>query len=1182
MPPFVPCKRQFSPEATASPAKPTPQSGTRNGGHRATLFQDVDAPSSVQKSAADTRRLIESLDNGDDSDSLSEVDSDEFEDVPPSKRRKTVQRKQEEEENDEDEEDDEGMEWEDAFGQNQTQPAQPPTDAEIGDISISLNEDGSYVEPIISLATGKKGPSKRERQTRYRTHCLHVMSLMWHNTVRNSWLNDKELHEILLDGLPDGVKREVRRWKEVMGGLSKKELEEKKKRVAAKGKGRGGRKSDTAGKGRNWSYDAEHLEQGIPNLSRGDPLLRLLKVLAAYWRKRFIITAPCLRKLGYMPIKRLRDDIRAWEKDKSNADAHGERIETREALRKLAKAGEGSKDVGAQLFCALLRGLGLEARMVANLQPAGLSFNAKEEANLKPAKSAVKIEEADETSEIEVATPVSKAKPSDGVELSAKKTKKPASKPKEERPTRRSERGDKTQPISLDDTDSELSDPPDEEDNRIPDIQSDSDDELSLIDVTPAPRKRPSKKYDRDLSYPNYWTEVCSPVSHKYIPVDPIVLSTIASTEDLLCTFEPRGARADKAKQVIAYTLAYSSDGSAKDVTIRYLKRHQLPGKTKGIRVPVEKIPIHDKRGKIKKYENFDWFRTVMSMYDRPQKWRTVADDLEEQTDLKPFKPTKVGEAGADAPEQRESLQWYKQSAEFVLEQNLRREEALLPDATPVKTFTPPAKKGATSEPETFQVYRRADVVACKTTESWHKEGRAIRTGEQPLKSVPIRAVTLQRKRELEDALRETGTKPLQGLYSREQTEWIIPPPIGPDGHIPKNAFGNMDVYVPSMVPRGAVHLPLKGVKGVCKKLGVEFAEACVGFEFGKQRAVPVIHGVVIGLKDEKVVRQRWREEQEVLKAREDGKRTAVALGNWRKMVVGLRILERMKAEYDVSGGISEERNPFVEKARREGRSGAVVDLTGDGTDEDQEGVNEDDMAGGFFQPGHDEEEVPQRRQDHQSSRGDEVKAELHLDDDDGNTGGGFLPDENEENNASPVPGEDFSGGGGFLLDESSSHNEAEHKSANGSSLKTHALPAQRSAPMSLQAMHAPGPSASLVTEADQSDIESPPLSTSKTKKPVPKSSIKKKPIPRAKPTTKAKSPAKATPLKSAYFGGSGPRSRSAKFEDPSDEDSDDHDEQAVIAKDDDDRDDDGEDEAASEEEIVTPRRTTRRTRGRT
>jgi xeroderma pigmentosum group C-complementing protein len=1102
--------------------------------------------------------LIDSLDNDDDSDSLSEVDSDEFEDVPPSKRQKVTGRAQKKD-GSEDDDEDEGMEWEDAFGQTSNAPAQPVAEPEIGDISISLNEDGTHVEPIISLATGKKGPSKRERQTRYRTHCLHVMSLMWHNTVRNSWLNDKELHKILLDDLPDGAKREVRRWKEAMGGLTKKELDAKKKAVAAKGKGKGGRKGTSNSNGRDWSYDAEHLEQGVANLSRGDPLLSLLKFLAAYWRKRFIITAPCLRKQGYMPIKRLRDDIRAWEKDKGNAELFGERIENREALRELAKAGEGSKDVGAQLFCALLRGLGLEARMVANLQPAGLSFNSKEEANLKPNKAAVKDEKVDDASDAEVDTPMSKGKASAGAKVSVKKRKESAPKLKQEKPTRRSSRGDKAQPISLD-TDSELSDPPTDADAENTENANDSDSDLSVIDVTPAPRKRPTKKYDRDLAYPNYWTEVCSPVTHKYIPVDPIVLSTIASTEELLCTFEPRGARADKAKQVIAYTLAYSFDGSAKDVTVRYLKRHQLPGKTKGMRVPIEKIPIHDKRGKIKKHENYDWFRTVMSTYDRPQKWRTVADDLEEQTDLKPFKPARSGEAGADVPEQKESLQWYKQSAEFVLQPHLRREEALLPTAKPVKTFTPPNKKGATSAAETLQVYRRADVVTCKTTESWHKEGRAVRSGEQPLKSVPIRAVTLQRKRELEDALRETGEKPLQGLYSREQTEWIIPPPIGPDGHIPVNAFGNIDIYVPSMVPKGAVHLPLKGVKGVCKKLDVQFAEACVGFEFGKQRAVPVIQGVVINLKDEKAVRQRWREEQEVLRAREDERRTAAALGTWRKMVIGLRILERMRVEYDTSGG-AEERNPFVEKAKREGRGGGIVDLTSDGDGNDDRGhLDEDEMAGGFFQPGHEEEEVPQsRRSPHKREPSAELKAEL---DEEDHLRGGFLPDEDDEAEASTNhQGEDV-GGGGFLLDEEEPfEDEGERKQTMAMSRSS------RSAPMSLQAMHAARYPDATATDAEESDEASIPKSKARTKIPnSSRSAQAKKPTPRAKTAAKAKR-GKATPLKSGYFGGG----RASVNEDE------DHDD--GLDDDNDDEDDDLDDQA-SEEEIITPRRTTRRTRG--
>lgn len=985
MPPFVPRKRQFSPEPTSSPV-PSRHRGTPKSDKKSSLWTDIDAPSTAHRSAADTKKLIESLnDDDDDGDSsLSEVDSDEFEDVPPVKRQKTGAANGRKDADEEGEVDDDEMDWEDAIGESKAAAAGPTgADVDIGDISISLNEDGSYVEPTISLATGKKGPSKRERQMRSQTHCLHVLSLLWHNTVRNSWLNDKELQRILVEGLPDGVKREVRRWREAMGTLSKEELAAKKRKSGGRGRSSGNNLTN----GRDWNYDAEHLEQGVPNLSRGDPLLRLLKVLTAYWRKRFLITAPALRKHGYKPLRRLRDEIRAWEKDKQDLE-HGERIENREALRELAKKAEGSRDVGAQLFVALLRGLGIETRMVSNLQPAGLSFNMKEEANEKTKKEGTKKEDAkDEESSTK------------STKKSTLSSRKQSQKLKPETPIRKSQRGDKARPISLDDSESSLSDPPsDPKDGNV-----ESDDDLSVVDITPAPRKRPSIKYDRDMAYPNYWAEVCSPVSHKFIPVDPIVLSTIASTDDLLQTFEPRGMKADKAKQVICYTVAYASDGSAKDVTVRYLKRHQLPGKTKGVRMPVEKIPIHNSRGKVKKYEDFDWFASIMLMYRRPDKQRTAADDREEQTDLKPFKPEK------EAKEvEKESLQWYKQSAEFVLEEHLRREEALLPGAKPVKTFV--AGKG--DKAREHPVYLRKDVVACKTSESWHKEGRAVIEGAQPRKYVPVRAVTLGRKREMEEALRETGERLQQGLYAKDQTDWIIPPPIE-NGVIPKNAFGNIDVYVPSMVPAGAVHLPLKGSAKLCRRLEIDYAEACTGFEFGKQRAVPVLTGVVVAEKHATLVRDAWRADQAEQRRKEDVKRAALSLHWWRKMLMGLRIIARMQAEYTVTdGGAPEAANPFVRRAQREGR-----DITEKSTDEEEYAG-----PGGFLPPGHEDEEV--RKQQNGREGGEDF-------------GGGFLVD--DENAA------DATEGGGFLVEDGSDgQDDANTRTAGESSL----------GPRSLQSLH--------------------------------------------------------------------------------------------------------------------------------
>lgn len=75
-------------------------------------------------------------------------------------------------------------------------------------------------------------------------------------------------------------------------------------------------------------------------------------------------------------------------------------------------------------------------------------------------------------------------------------------------------------------------------------------------------------------------------------------------------------------------------------------------------------------------------------------------------------------------------------------------------------------------------VYRRANVVSCKTAENWMRIGRKIRSREEPLKWVKQRAVTLDRRRAQELAIQE-GHEPLQqGLYAEWQTEVYRPPPI--------------------------------------------------------------------------------------------------------------------------------------------------------------------------------------------------------------------------------------------------------------------------------------------------------------------------------------------------------------------------------------------------------------------
>lgn len=176
------------------------------------------------------------------------------------------------------------------------------------------------------------------------------------------------------------------------------------------------------------------------------------------------------------------------------------------------------------------------------------------------------------------------------------------------------------------------------------------------------------------------------------------------------------------------------------------------------------------------------------------------------------------------------------------------------PGKSHVKTFI--VGKGDKVKEE--KVYSKDDIAICKTVESWYREGKVIREGEQPLKRVRSRAATLNRKREIEEAKKD-GETIMQGLYSEDQTmlvpfmlsllflRFILtvaiyrlynPPPIV-DGRVPRNSFGNIDIYVPSMIPSGAIHLPLKGSAKLARRLGIDHAEALTGFEFKSRSYLP-------------------------------------------------------------------------------------------------------------------------------------------------------------------------------------------------------------------------------------------------------------------------------------------------------------------------------------------------------
>jgi xeroderma pigmentosum group C-complementing protein len=142
----------------------------------------------------------------------------------------------------------------------------------------------------------------------------------------------------------------------------------------------------------------------------------------------------------------------------------------------------------------------------------------------------------------------------------------------------------------------------------------------------------------------------------------------------------------------------------------------------------------------------------------------------------------------------------------------------------------------------------------------------------------------------LEDPMQATA------LFGEWQTAPYVPLPVV-DGKVPKNEFGTVDLFKPSMLPGGGVHVPLQGVAGTAKRLGIDFGLAVVGFDFQSGGAHPRMDGVVVAAESEDLLRDAWETEQQVAREKKGRKREAAVYKRWQSLLTKLMIRERVRSE---------------------------------------------------------------------------------------------------------------------------------------------------------------------------------------------------------------------------------------------------------------------------------------------
>jgi len=332
----------------------------------------------------------------------------------------------------------------------------------------------------------------------------------------------------------------------------------------------------------------------------------------------------------------------------------------------------------------------------------------------------------------------------------------------------------------------------------------------------------------------DYWAEVFLPKEKRWVAVD-LLTGSVNHPEEI---------ESKCSKPVIYCLVAYQ--GKIKDVTTRYSSKYHVEAR----------------------------------------KLRTDQAWLEDS--LRPFKG---GDGECEVKEKEEmakrkeeaplptSISQFKGHPLYVLQRHLLKFEAIYPVDAPTLGFI----KG---EP----VYARECVKILQGRTAWLKEGRTVKLGESPYKNVKARPKWN----------RTTGSKvddEALELFGAWQTELFVPPPAV-DGKVPRNEYGNVELFKPWMLPPGTVHIPINGMKAVIRKCGIDAAPAMVGWDFSGGGAHPVYDGVVVCQENAEALMDAWNQEQEIQAKRAEEKREKRVLDNWKKLVKGLIIKQRIKSKY--------------------------------------------------------------------------------------------------------------------------------------------------------------------------------------------------------------------------------------------------------------------------------------------
>ncbi|XP_064083445.1 DNA repair protein complementing XP-C cells homolog [Macrobrachium nipponense] len=294
------------------------------------------------------------------------------------------------------------------------------------------------------------------------------------------------------------------------------------------------------------------------------------------------------------------------------------------------------------------------------------------------------------------------------------------------------------------------------------------------------------------------------------------------------------------------YITAYNADLTVKDVTRRYISTW-LSNENK------------------LRCDSKWWQKSIRGFMGKKTRLDREEDEEMDQILKQQPLPKSIGE--------------YKNHPLYALQRHLLKFEAIYPpDETPVGYI-----KG---EP----VYPRSSIYTLHSRDIWMKEAKTVRVGEEPYKVVKARP---KWDRETCQVIKD---RPLE-VFGEWQVE-DYEPPVAVGGKVPRNEYGNVELFKPSMLPKGCVHIPIAGLNRIARKLNIDCASAITGFDFHSGWSHPVYEGFVVCEEYKDVLLDAWNEDQVEQAKRAEEKREKRIYNNWKKLINGMLVRERVREKY--------------------------------------------------------------------------------------------------------------------------------------------------------------------------------------------------------------------------------------------------------------------------------------------